>query len=151
MLATAGTLSGGGEWGRPLSIILVVSSTGGGVGLSCFSLTTSHCTACCIWVLIVGTKLGGGLQARRANISDSSAAMRSCALSCTMGYPDAMNGGSDGGVGTKASNKLILPDKAPFASWFRLCRCHSSMQSFRNLPCISHGTNTPDERITFPS
>ena len=59
MLATVGMLSGNGEQQGPVSIILVDSLTGGVVGLSCFSLATSHCAAHCIWVLIVGTKLGG--------------------------------------------------------------------------------------------
>ncbi len=68
-----------------------------------------------------------------------------------MGYPDTMNGGSDSSIGTKAPNKLVLPDKALFASWFGLRRCYSLMQSFRNSPCISCGTNAPDERMTFPS
>ncbi len=120
MLAVAGTLSGDGEQRGPVSIILVSSLTGGRIGSFCFSFSTSRCTAYCIQVLIVGTKHRGSLWAQRANISALSAAIWSCALSCTMGYPDATDGVGDSEVGTKAPNKLVLPDKTPFASWFRL-------------------------------
>ncbi len=62
MLAAVGTLSGDGEQQGPVSIILVGSLTGGGIGSSCFSLATSCCAARCVWVLIVSTKLGGACR-----------------------------------------------------------------------------------------